>query len=243
MTHPLSTRHLLALGMAYRSLAVAFAYPAPGSEASGSDSLAEDLRASLEMLTEEGDWAAATTAVCRAASLLHTAEHSLEEEYTYLFARQAPVSPYESRYLGPLASASPHSMVDVAAFYKAFGFQVAQEANELADYVGTELEFMGLLCLKEAYAMENRWDEQAATCSAARAAFLRDHLGRWFPAFAAGLRAKARLLWYSALADLGSALLAYDQTALGVAPELVPMPQAGISSPEATPLEEGACLA
>jgi len=243
MTNPLSPRHLLALGMAYRSLAVAFAYPAPGSEASEPDSLAEDLRASLEMLTEEGDWVTATSTVCRAASLLLTAEHGLEEEYTYLFARQAPVSPYESRYLGPLASASPHSMVDVAAFYKAFGFQVAQEANELADYVGAEMEFMGLLCLKEAYALENRWSEQATTCSAARAAFLRDHLGRWFPAFAAGLRAKARLPWYPALADLGSALLAYDQAMLGVAPELVPVPQVSTPGPEAAPVEEGACPA
>lgn len=241
MTNPLSTRHLLALGLAYRSLAVAFAYPAPGSEASEPDSLAENLRTGLEMLAEEGDWGAAVAAVCQAAGLLHTAGHSLEEEHTYLFARQAPVSPYESRYLGPLASASLHSMVDVAAFYKAFGFQVAQEANELADYVGAELEFIGLLCLKEAYALENQWNEQAATCSTARAAFLRDHLGRWFPAFAAGLRAKARLPWYPALADLGSALLAYDQAILGVAPELVPAPQASIPGPEAAPVEEGAC--
>lgn len=238
MNASLPDRRLLALGLAYHALAAAFAYPVQGSEASEPDSLAEDLRETVAILGDRSDLTASVAAMDEAVILQSVAALTVEEEYTYLFARQAPVSPYESRYLGPLAAASPQSMVDVAAFYKAFGFEVAQEAGELADYVGAELEFMGLLCLKEVYALENGWQEQVEVCSTARAAFLRDHLGRWFPAFAVGLGAKARLPWYPALADLGVALLAYDQAILGVAPEAVPMPEASTSVPEPVLAEE-----
>lgn len=234
-------RRLLVLGLAYRALADAFAYPARGSAAADVASLAEDLAETVHMLTDEGDLAAKAGAVSRAAQVTISSALGLEEEYNYLFMRRTPVSPYESRYLSPLA-ANPYNMVDVAAFYKAFGFEVAPAAGELADHLGAELEFLGFLCLRGAYALENRWEEQAVTCSEARAAFLRDHLGRWLPAFAAGLRAKARLPWYPALADLAVALLAYDEADLGVVPEVVASPGIDGPRPEPAPVE-GECPA
>jgi len=78
----------------------------------------------------------------------------------------------------------PHRLADLAAFYRAFGLELAPDASERQDHVCIELEFMSVLAAKEAFALEQQLDEDALTvCRAAQKNFLREHLGRWVPAF------------------------------------------------------------
>jgi DMSO reductase family type II enzyme chaperone len=79
----------------------------------------------------------------------------------------------------------PHRLADLAAFYRAFGLEVAGDADERHDHICLELEFACVLAAKEAYALEHQLDtEELALCRNAQKKFLREHLGRWTPAFA-----------------------------------------------------------
>jgi hypothetical protein len=84
----------------------------------------------------------------------------------------------------------PHRLADLAAFYRAFGLEVTEDAGERHDHICLELEFMCVLAAKEAYAHEHQLDaDQLAQCRDAQKKFLREHLGRWTPAFARRLAA------------------------------------------------------
>jgi DMSO reductase family type II enzyme chaperone len=98
----------------------------------------------------------------------------------------------------------PHRLADLAAFYRAFGMEVADGAAERPDHLGMELEFMSVLAAREAYAHEHQLDNEAvAVCRDAQKKFLREHLGRWSPAFA---RRLARVAVDPALAALAGLL-------------------------------------
>src|ERR1043166_2435740 len=78
----------------------------------------------------------------------------------------------------------PHRLADLAAFYRAFGLEVASDADERQDHICLELEFMCVLAAKEAYALEHQFEvEDLSMCRNAQKQFLREHLGRWTPAF------------------------------------------------------------
>jgi len=86
----------------------------------------------------------------------------------------------------------PHRLADLAAFYRAFGLEVADGAAERPDHIGLELEFMSVLAAREAYALEQQFDDDLlAVCRDAQKKFLREHLGRWSPAFARRLARNA----------------------------------------------------
>jgi DMSO reductase family type II enzyme chaperone len=94
----------------------------------------------------------------------------------------------------------PHRLADLGAFYAAFGLEMTPDAAERQDHISIELEFMSVLAAKEAYALEHQLDdEQAAVCREAQKKFLREHLGRWTPAFT---RRLARLAGDNALGAL-----------------------------------------
>lgn len=79
----------------------------------------------------------------------------------------------------------PHRLADLAAFYRAFGLELAPDSDERHDHLCLELEFMCVLAAKEAYALEHQLDaHELALCREAQKKFLREHLGRWTPAFA-----------------------------------------------------------
>ena len=78
----------------------------------------------------------------------------------------------------------PHRLSDLGAFYAAFGLQVTPDAAERVDHISIELEFMSVLAAKEAYAIEHQFEaEQLDLLRDAQKKFLREHLGRWTPAF------------------------------------------------------------
>jgi TorA maturation chaperone TorD len=110
---------------------------------------------------------------------------ALETSFGRLFGPTArgAVPPYETEYGEDSLFQPMQEMSDLAAFYRAFGLAVAPAAHERLDHISCELEFLLVLTRKEAYALER---DDAPMLEATRQAarlFLRDHLGRWAPAF------------------------------------------------------------
>ncbi|WP_309492010.1 TorD/DmsD family molecular chaperone [Candidatus Hecatella orcuttiae] len=91
-------------------------------------------------------------------------------------------------------------LADVSGFYRAF--KVELSVKERPDFICTELEFMGLLLLKEVYALDKRWKDQAAVCREAGLKFFKDHLAWWIPKFCSKLRKESSLGYYSSVASL-----------------------------------------
>jgi putative dimethyl sulfoxide reductase chaperone len=113
----------------------------------------------------------------------------------------------------------PHRLADLAAFYRAFGLEVADEAHERQDHLCLELEFMCVLAAKEAYALEHQLDgEDLGVCRAAQKRFLREHLGRWTPAFARRLGRMAGGNALGALANLARSFVEAECAWYGVVP-------------------------
>ncbi|MBI3326896.1 MAG: molecular chaperone TorD family protein [Nitrospinae bacterium] len=146
----------------------------------------------------------------------------LQREYIRLFSSTGPsdLPPYGADYLGSHIFMQAQSMADVAGFYQAFG--VAMDAGtERPDHISAELEFMGYLCQKEAYAAEHGLAEALTITISAEKRFLVDHLGRWAPLFLRRFEAVTRQPYYRAVAAFAQTFLAAEAARLGVSPEEV----------------------
>jgi len=113
----------------------------------------------------------------------------------------------------------PHRLADLAGFYRAFGLEVAEDADERHDHICLELEFMCVLAAKEAYALEHQLDlGDLSVCRDASRKFLREHLGRWAPAFARRLARMMGDTLLGALATLTRQFVESDCARYGIAP-------------------------
>ena len=92
-------------------------------------------------------------------------------------------------------------LADIAGFYRAFGFNVSKGANQRADFIGTELEFMQVLLLKRAYAEEQEWKEEARTCLSAESTFIREHLEWWVTLMCENLRGDETCPFHTSLGN------------------------------------------
>lgn len=101
---------------------------------------------------------------------------SATDEYSRLFIGGDAVVLHETTYSGTGRSAE---LADINGFYLAFGFDLRAGQHEVADHLGMELEFYSLLLLKQAYALEQDWQDKFEITRDAAKAFLADHLGRW----------------------------------------------------------------
>lgn len=137
---------------------------------------------------------------------------SLAASYARLFGHTAHgiVSPYETEYGDEALFQQPQEMGDLAGFYRAFGLTLNAAAHERLDHVSCECEFMCFLALKEAYALEHDDSAMLEETRKASRLFLRDHLGRFGPAFAAKLAREDQGGFYGALGDFCSAFLSYE---------------------------------
>jgi DMSO reductase family type II enzyme chaperone len=94
----------------------------------------------------------------------------------------------------------PHRLADIAAFYAAFGMELAPDADDRLDHIAMECEFFSVLCAKEAAALAEGSEEQREIVRQAQKQFLREHLGRWTPAFSRRLERLADDRFFPALA-------------------------------------------
>jgi putative dimethyl sulfoxide reductase chaperone len=145
------------------------------------------------------------------------------DEYVHLFGHAArgecPINEmeYGESRTDPLLQ--PHRLADLSAFYHAHGLEIAGEAGEREDHLCIELEFMSTLAAKEAWVLQNKGPaENRVCCREAQHQFLREHLGRWAPAFARRLISQSG---NGPLGDLGKLTLSFlmaDCERFGVAP-------------------------
>jgi len=113
----------------------------------------------------------------------------------------------------------PHRLADLAAFYRAFGLEVAEDAGERQDHISLELEFLCVLAAKEAYALEHQLDSDClAQCRNAQKKFLREHPGRWLPAFSRRLAAATQQPALCELAVLTRRFIESECARFGVEP-------------------------
>ncbi len=110
----------------------------------------------------------------------------LQTDHVRLFGHsvRGACPPYELEYDRGEIIQQTAELADLAGFYTAFGLQLADSAFERPDHAAVECEFMGVLCAKEAWGLETGEPALAESCFDAQRLFLRDHLARWFPAFA-----------------------------------------------------------
>jgi len=142
----------------------------------------------------------------------YTSDPSLQSAYHHLIGSGGCVSPYESqcRINGETGVADKGIILaDVAAFYKAFGFNYSKELPEAPDHVAVELAFMGYLKLKQAFAFLHQDDEAIEVCRDAEDAFLQDHLLGWLPNFLTDIARAATHPYYREAAQLAHKLFAF----------------------------------
>jgi DMSO reductase family type II enzyme chaperone len=143
----------------------------------------------------------------------------LLSDYTRLFGHTARglVPPYETEYGDDSVFMPAREMSDLSAFFRAFGVQVRCDAHERPDHIACECEFMLLLARKEAYALEAAEADTLRRTREAARYFLREHLGRWVPAFGARLAREDARGFYGRLGALAAAFVIAECARTGVA--------------------------
>jgi putative dimethyl sulfoxide reductase chaperone len=133
-----------------------------------------------------------------------------EPELTEVMPGYAPVlrqalaaPPYETVYSGTDVWIKVQQTADIAGCYRAFGAD-ARETGGRVDFLATELQFLYLLCLKEAIAGTEDSLEAMAICRDAQRQFLTEHLGVWLPRLVARLEQINGTGFYPALAGLAA---------------------------------------
>ncbi|HYG60033.1 MAG TPA: molecular chaperone TorD family protein [Symbiobacteriaceae bacterium] len=193
MTMPQAVSTALSRSRLYAALSRGFLYPAAGLVQEMS-AYGQTLREALGLVPDAAHLADEVT--------FADETEGLEEQYQALFAGQTPpCPPYETEYTATSVWMQTQQMADVAGFYRAFGVD-AGVTGERVDYVATELEFMYMLCVKEAIAEHEGNSDGAAVCRSGQAAFLRDHLAAWLPRFTAKMNTLGAGGYYPALARL-----------------------------------------
>lgn len=176
---------------AYGLIAGAFRYPAGGHVSSLTEparwtAWPEVLR-QLDTTTAERLDAARACLQAEADKLEDDAGATgLQESFNDLFghAVRGKCPPYELEYGRSEINQQASTMADVAGFYSAFGMDIRAGFDDRHDHICVECEFMSVLCLKEAYAVEVADRDNIGICRDAQRSFLKDHLARWIVAFA-----------------------------------------------------------
>jgi TorA maturation chaperone TorD len=142
----------------------------------------------------------------------------LEASFRRLFGHVArgPVPPYETEYGDDSLFLPIQEMSDLGGFLRAFGLMLSPAAHERVDHISSECEFLLFLARKEAYALERGEVDLQQEVRRATRLFLRDHLGRWAPAFGARLVREDAAGFYGTLGGLCHTLVSADCARLGV---------------------------
>ena len=165
---------------------------------------------------------------------------ALEAEYERTFGHAAAVDhpPHEMHFAGVNVFQQTHHLSDVAGFYRAFGVDVPDALRERADHVGIEMEFLGLLCVKEANAIGSGQAEQRDVTQRARRRFVANHVGGFVPTLYRRVSIREPSEFYCAALRFATELLEEDRARLGIRPEEVRR-HAFVAAPPPDAEEEG----
>ncbi len=134
-------------------------------------------------------------------------------DYMSAFDTGRKISPYETEYMTEKISRKPFELADISGFYKAFGFNIVQDAvnKESVDHISIELEFAAILTWKHEYAKNNNpdgsQDKNIEIVYDARKAFVTDHLAKWGFFFCQQIKSLTGFEYYKKLSRLYKQLL------------------------------------
>jgi len=222
----------LAVARSFLHRLLAKAYEDPTSEGWAwlcAPATQENMRAAARVVTASWQRAASFSAsldrslMNLSAALCRDAATAFSDAYVATFGHAArggcPLNEIEYGDIKADPLFQPHRLADLAAFYRAFGLEVTEDAGERHDHICLELEFMTVLAAKEAYALEHQLDaEHLAQCREAQKNFLREHLGRWTPAFTRRLAAATNDPTLRALAEFTRVFIESECTRFGIKP-------------------------
>ncbi len=135
-----------------------------------------------------------------------------QDRFNELFghAVRGKCPPYELEYGRSEIIQQASELADIAGFYAAFGMELSADLDDRPDHITVECEFMSVLCAKEAHAIGEGLAENVEICRKAQRDFLRDHLARWFPAFARRVQDADPEGYLGALAAFSAAHISAD---------------------------------
>ena len=223
-----ATSRATARSQIYAFLAQAFAEPDAASHA-GLQAMLGAAEAALAVL-DAAESRAAFAEVRAELERVDASERAAAHHRIFGHLVSGDCPPYESEYGNSHIFQKTHCLADHAGFLEAFGLAPAPGFADRLDHIAIELEFLHVLAAKEAYALAHGHGEERLTIvrEAARK-YVQDHVGRWVPAFAVRLEAKAQEGPYAALARLLAAFIAEETRELGITPvaasALAPEPQ------------------
>ncbi|NGZ26977.1 MAG: hypothetical protein G8345_08820 [Magnetococcales bacterium] len=158
----------------YHLLASSFRYPG----GAGQEEIGKEFQALLQAGVPWPEGVYPLLAAC--PPLLDEDISELESQYLRLFGPGGGCVIHEtaygdsSRLLG-----KPNNLSDISGFYLAFGFTPAPGSGQAEDHLSMELEFMSLVNVKEAMAINEGWQERLEITRDVQKKFLGDHLGAW----------------------------------------------------------------
>lgn len=127
---------------------------------------------------------------------------------------------------------------DVAAFYRAFGFNLREGTGERVDNMACELQFAALLLVMVEQARASGHTENAEIAADALQSFVADHLAEWLLAFCGQLVVSTQRPQYLALSGLLEVMGLMLLRSVGVQPALLGQ-TVGVEPNPGTPYECG----
>lgn len=148
------------------------------------------------------------------------AVENLRSEYISIFDHSKSLNPlYETEYGRERAMFKATELSDIAGFYKAFGFEMDQDAQrDMVDHVSVELEFYSLMMMKKMYLNEMLDRDGCNIVEDGMRKFMESHLGRFVPAILnrEGVQSSPT---YRLIFDWVSKIVFEECTRVGAAPE------------------------
>jgi TorA maturation chaperone TorD len=176
----------------------------------------------LEAVTQGADMPEADALKAVGAAWRGVPVATLAEQHTALFAANCKCPPFETAWGdGKRMGGRTYELANIAGAYRAFGMGLSEDHRERPDHIATELEFIGVLLLKLAWAQADGLSEEAEITRQALADFVRDHAGRWLNSFADALAEHNAPATYLSAARAAAAFVAAECERLAVAPDRI----------------------
>jgi TorA maturation chaperone TorD len=160
----------------------------------------------------------------------------IQQEFVPLFLvnpQGVPCPPYESVYRDPTGWPTGWLLAEVEREYAAAGLAPSPDLGELPDHVAVELEFIAVLCGREAQA----WEEESLSLGIGalrrQKAFLDSHLALWLPGFARQVTAAVGGGVYAVISQGAEVFVSHDRDLIGTLAETLPAGCPGLAEVQA----------
>ena len=103
---------------------------------------------------------------------------------------------------------------EVLAIYHAYALDKSESWDESEDHLAVELEFMQVMCLRSADALDAGDEDRAESLLQVQRGFLDEHLNAWYPLMAADIARLSKTDFYQGAGKLCRGFLDEDSAFL-----------------------------